>query len=183
MDEYKKMEDMEIPPNRYLVVVADAVGWDDRKKIHEYGYKNEQIEGIYSIYEEAVKVFEKISRKRKPDKTIEIRKEQLINIKWRKCDEPLTIKTTDPQGNISKRETFRYTTEYDMFYLRLARNQLSLIRKENKKWQHPLKRMLYSLRKEEGEGDEYMSKAIKLPVVDGIKPLNFAILSFNFLIS
>ena len=71
MDEYKKMEDMEIPPNRYLVVVADAVGWDDRKKIHEYGYKNEQIEGIYSIYEEAVKVFEKISRKRKPDKTID----------------------------------------------------------------------------------------------------------------
>lgn len=136
MDEYKKMEDTEIPPNRYLVVVADAAGWDDRKKIHEYGYKSEQIEGIYSIYEEAVKVFEKISRKRKPDKTIEIRKEQLINRKWRKCDELLTIKTTDPQGNISKRETFRYTTEYDMFYLRLARNQLSLIRKENKKWQH-----------------------------------------------
>lgn len=36
---------------------------------------------------------------------------------------------------------------------------------------------------EEGEGDEYMSKAVKLHVVDGIKPLNFAILSFNFLIS
>lgn len=25
----------------------------------------------------------------------------------------------------------------DMFYLHLARNQLALIREENKKWQHP----------------------------------------------
>lgn len=39
MDEYKKMEDTEIPPNRYLVVVADAMGGMIERKSMNMGIR------------------------------------------------------------------------------------------------------------------------------------------------
>lgn len=62
-------------PERFLVVFADAMNWDNKEKIHRFLNENERLEGIYDTYEDACKVLEKASRSGTHNLTVEIRRD------------------------------------------------------------------------------------------------------------
>lgn len=62
-------------PERFLLVLADAMYWNSREKIHRFPAENERLEGIYDTYDEAYKVLEEASRSGTPNLTVEIRRE------------------------------------------------------------------------------------------------------------
>lgn len=62
-------------PERFLVVFADAMNWNNKEKIHRFLNENERLEGIYDTYEDACKVLEKASRSGTHNLTVEIRRE------------------------------------------------------------------------------------------------------------
>ena len=57
----------------------------------------------------------------------------------------------------------------DMFYLHLARNQLSLIREENKKWQHPwdIQSIIDVIDIETTGFNEYHEDVLQISIIDG----------------
>lgn len=62
-------------PERFLVVFADAMNWNNKEKFHRFLNENERLEGIYDTYEDACKVLEKASRSGTHNLTVEIRRE------------------------------------------------------------------------------------------------------------
>lgn len=95
-------------PERFLVVFADAMDWNNKEKLHKFPDENERLEGIYDNYEDAYKVLEEASRSGIHNLTVEIRREVKVNDEdgWKGLMEPiLDVMTTDIHGNISEKET------------------------------------------------------------------------------
>lgn len=95
-------------PERFLVVFADAMDWNNKEKLHKFPNENERLEGIYDNYEDAYKVLEEASRSGIHNLTVEIRREVKVNDEdgWKGLMEPiLDVMTTDIHGNISEKET------------------------------------------------------------------------------
>ena len=98
-------------PERFLVVIADAMDWNSEEKIHKNPDENERLEGIYDTYDEAYKVLEEASRSGTPNLTVEIRREIRSDNedKWYGLTEPpLDVMTTDIHGNVSNNETLHF---------------------------------------------------------------------------
>ena len=95
-------------PERFLVVFADAMDWNNKEKLHKFPKENERLEGIYDTYDDAYKVLEEASRSGAHNLTVEIRREVKVNDEdgWKGLMEPiLDVITTDIHGNISGKET------------------------------------------------------------------------------
>ena len=116
-------------PERFLVVFADAMNWNNKEKIHRFLNENERLEGIYDTYEDAYKVLEKASRSGTHNLTVEIRREIKISDdedEWRGLMEPpLDVMTTDIHGNISEKETFHFPEPKEIDALREKRWKLN----------------------------------------------------------
>lgn len=116
-------------PERFLVVFADAMNWDNKEKIHRFLNENERLEGIYDTYEDACKVLEKASRSGTHNLTVEIRREVKLSDDedgWRGLMEPpLDVMTTDIHGNISEKETFHFPELKEIDALREKRWKLN----------------------------------------------------------
>lgn len=116
-------------PERFLVVFADAMNWNNKEKIHRFLNENERLEGIYDTYEDACKVLEKASRSGTHNLTVEIRKEVKLSDDedgWRGLMEPpLDVMTTDSHGNISEKETFHFPELKEIDTLREKRWKLN----------------------------------------------------------
>lgn len=98
-------------PERFLVVFADAMDWNNKEKIHRFLNENERLKGIYDTYDDAYKVLEKASRSGIHNLTVEIRREVQFEgeDKWYGLLEPpLDVMTTDIHGNVSENETFHF---------------------------------------------------------------------------
>lgn len=116
-------------PERFLVVFADAMNWNNKEKIHRFLNENERLEGIYDTYEDACKVLEKASRSGTHNLTVEIRREVKLSDDedgWRGLMEPpLDVMTTDIHGNISEKETFHFPELKEIDALREKRWKLN----------------------------------------------------------
>lgn len=116
-------------PERFLVVFADAMNWDNKEKIHRFLNENERLEGIYDTYEDACKVLEKASRSGTHNLTVEIRREVKLSDDedgWKGLMEPpLDVMTTDIHGNISEKETFHFPELKEIDALREKRWKLN----------------------------------------------------------
>ena len=116
-------------PERFLVVVADAMNWNNKEKIHRFLNENERLEGIYDTYEDACKVLEKASKSGTHNLTVEIRREVKFSDDedgWRGLMEPpLDVMTTDIHGNISEKETFHFPELKEIDALREKRWKLN----------------------------------------------------------
>lgn len=116
-------------PERFLVVFADAMNWNNKEKIHIFLNENERLEGIYDTYEDACKVLEKASRSGTHNLTVEIRREVKLSDDedgWRGLMEPpLDVMTTDIHGNISEKETFHFPELKEIDALREKRWKLN----------------------------------------------------------
>lgn len=115
-------------PERFLVVIADAMDWNSKEKIHRFLNENERLEGIYDTYEDAYKVLEEASTSGTHNLTVEIRREVKISDVdgWRGLMEPpLDFMTTDIHGNISEKETFHFPERKEIEELREKRWKLN----------------------------------------------------------
>lgn len=115
-------------PERFLVVLADAMDWNSKEKIHRFLNENERLEGIYDTYEDAYKVLEEASTSGSHNLTVEIRREVKISDVdgWRGLMEPpLDFMTTDIHGNISEKETFHFPERKEIEELREKRWKLN----------------------------------------------------------
>lgn len=104
-------------PERFLVVFADAMDWNNKEKLHKYPDENERLEGIYDTYDDAYKVLEKASRSGIHNLTVEIRREVQFEgeDKWYGLMEPpLDVMTTDIHGNISEIETLHFPEQKEI---------------------------------------------------------------------
>lgn len=104
-------------PERFLVVFADAMDWNNKEKLHKYPNENERLEGIYDTYDDAYKVLEKASRSGIHNLTVEIRREVQFEgeDKWYGLMEPpLDVMTTDIHGNISEIETLHFPEQKEI---------------------------------------------------------------------
>lgn len=115
-------------PERFLVVIADAMDWNSKEKIHRFLNENERLEGIYDTYEDAYEVLEEASRSGTHNLTVEIRREVKISDEdgWRGLLEPpLDFMATDIHGNISEKETFHFPESKEIDALREKRWKLN----------------------------------------------------------
>ena len=115
-------------PERFLVVIADAMDWNSKEKIHRFLNENERLEGIYDTYEDAYKVLEEASTSGTHNLTVEIRREVKISDVdgWRGLMEPpLDFMTTDIHGNISEKKTFHFPERKEIEELREKRWKLN----------------------------------------------------------
>ena len=115
-------------PERFLVVIADAMDWNSKEKIHRFLNENERLEGIYDTYEDAYKVLEEALTSGTHNLTVEIRREVKISDVdgWRGLMEPpLDFMTTDIHGNISEKETFHFPERKEIEELREKRWKLN----------------------------------------------------------
>lgn len=104
-------------PERFLVVLADAMYWNSREKIHRFPAENERLEGVYDTYDEAYKVLEEASRSGTPNLTVEIRREIQPDNEDKWCgliEPPLNVMTTDNHGNISEIETLHFPEQKEI---------------------------------------------------------------------
>lgn len=115
-------------PERFLVVFADAMNWNNKEKIHRFLNENERLEGIYDTYEDAYKVLEEASRSGTHNLTVEIRREIQPDNEDRWCgliEPPLDVMTTDIHGNISEKETLHFPELKEIDALREKRWKLN----------------------------------------------------------
>lgn len=115
-------------PERFLVVLADAMYWNSKEKIHRFPAENERLEGIYDTYDEAYKVLEEASRSGTPNLTVEIRREIQPDNENKWCgliEPPLDVMTTDNHGNISEIETLHFPEEIEVDKVREKRWKLN----------------------------------------------------------
>lgn len=104
-------------PERFLVVFADAMDWNNKEKLHKYPNENERLEGIYDTYDDAYKVLKEASRSGIHNLTVEIRREVQFEgeDKWYGLMEPiLDVMTTDIHGNISEIETLHFPEQKEI---------------------------------------------------------------------
>lgn len=115
-------------PERFLVVLADAMFWNSREKIHRFPAENERLEGVYDTYDEAYKVLEEASRSGTPNLTVEIRREIQPDNEDRWCgliEPPLDVMTTDNHGNISEIETLHFPEQKEIEVVKEKRWRLN----------------------------------------------------------
>ena len=113
----RSLHDREVndKPERFLVVIADAMDWNSEEKIHKNPDENERLEGIYDTYDEAYKVLEEASRSGTPNLTVEIKREVKNGEDWIKPKEPpLDVMVTDIHGNISEYETLHFPEQEEI---------------------------------------------------------------------
>ena len=115
-------------PERFLVVLADAMYWNNREKIHRFPAENERLEGVYDTYDEAYKVLEEASRSGTPNLTVEIRREIQPDNEDKWCgliEPPLNVMTTDNHGNISEIETLHFPEQKEIEVVKEKRWRLN----------------------------------------------------------